>query len=213
MNKGERGTVLAGGFCESRGCMYRQSNDLRFVKSRAALQRAFIDLTLEKRSMNIAVKELADRAGVNRMTFYSHYDEVADILREFLDDAAARIVGSLQEDDGERDGAVEVRALLLAATSAMRDEMEFYRLVASDAKFEFYRMQFREAFNAIFVGELQRNTKLEGVSLGLTAAMLASAVTYAYLDWLSGKYGDLSIDELVSLCGKFVSAQMQAIAV
>lgn len=163
--------------------------------------------------MNIAVKELADRAGVNRMTFYSHYDEVADILREFLDDAATRIMGSLQEDDGEREGAVEVRALLLAATSAMRDEMEFYRLVASDTKFEFYRMQFREAFNAIFVGELERNTKLEDVSLELTAGMLASAVTYAYLDWLSGKYGDLSIGGLVSLCERFVSAQMQAIAV
>lgn len=189
--------------------MYRQSSDLRFVRSRDSLQRAFIDLTLEKRSMNIAVKELADRAGVNRMTFYSHYDEVSDILREFLDDVTVRIMSSMRADGRTKEDGSEVRALLLAATSAMQDEMEFYRLVASDGGFELYRTQFREAFTIIFSNELARSTKLEGAELELIAGMIASAVTYAYLDWLSGKYGDLSIEELVPLCEKFVSAQMK----
>lgn len=197
--------------------MYRQSRDLRFIKSRNALQRAFIDLTLEKRSINITVKELADRADVNRMTFYSHYDEVSDILREFLDDVTARIMSSMQTKNPTKKSNVnncaeqsksEVRTLLLAATTAMQDEMEFYRLVASDGGFELYRTQFRKAFTAIFHNELVRNTNLKGAELELAADMIASAVTYAYLDWLSGKYSNLSIEELVSLCEKFVSVQI-----
>lgn len=189
--------------------MYRQSSDLRFIRSRDSLQRAFIDLTLEKHSMNISVKELTDHAGVNRMTFYSHYDEISDILREFLDDVAAHIMNSMQADERVKEDQSEVKTLLLAATSAMQDEMEFYRLVASDGGFELYRTQFRKAFTTIFRNELARNTKLESMELELTAGMIASAVTYAYLDWLSGTY-DISIKELVALCEKFVSRQMQA---
>ncbi|WP_165253035.1 TetR/AcrR family transcriptional regulator [Adlercreutzia sp. ZJ304] len=191
--------------------MYRQSSDLRFVRSRNSLQRAFIDITLEKRSTNIAVKELTDRAGVNRMTFYSHYDEVSDILREFIDDVAARIMSAMQVDGGVNEGGSEVRTLLIAATSAMQDEMEFYRLVASDGKFELYRTQFRKTFAILFRNQLVRSERHEGAELELTAGMIASAVTYAYLDWLSGKYGDLSINDLVFLCEKFVSAQIQAV--
>ena len=72
--------------------MYRTSDEPRFAKKKQALQRAFIDLTLTKQTTRITVKELTEHAGVNRMTFYSHYDEVSDILREFVDETVAVIM-------------------------------------------------------------------------------------------------------------------------
>lgn len=182
--------------------MYKQSNDLRFEKSKKLLQRAFIDLTLEKRSPHITVKELTGRAGVNRMTFYSHYDEVPDILLEFIDDLTATIVRS-QHQDG-----LDIERMLLKTTEMMEDEMEFYRLVANDGRFELYRTRFREAFFAILSNELGQSTNLKGIELDIAAAMLASGITYAYLDWLAGKYGVLPIEELIAFCNKFIMNQI-----
>lgn len=207
--------------------MYRQSDDLRFVKNRAALQRAFIDLTLEKRSTRITVKELAERAGVNRMTFYSHYDEVTDVLAEFLDGLAAEIVSPWEAGEGEGEPArIDGRAgvsesvgegvhdaegeplgigeILQRAADAMQHEMDFYRLVAQDARFEHYRAQFREAFSAIFAKQLE-GAGPKSAQQTLTADMLASAITYAYLDWLAGRYGGMPLDELIPLCEDFAS--------
>lgn len=183
--------------------MYRQSDDLRFVKNRAALQRAFIDLTLEKRSTHITVKELAERAGVNRMTFYSHYDEVTDVLAEFLDGLAAEIVAPWEAGEGEGE-PLGIGDILQRAADAMQHEMDFYRLVAQDARFEHYRAQFREAFSAIFAKQLE-GAGPKSAQQTLTADMLASAITYAYLDWLAGRYGGMPLDELIPLCEDFAS--------
>lgn len=180
--------------------MYKTSNDLRFIKNRDVLQRAFIDLTLEKQSTHITVKELTDRAQVNRMTFYSHYDEVTDILLEFVDGITAQLIEMRQEANPP-----SIRQLLLDATNMMQEEIEFYRLVAQDQHFELYRAQFRKAFTAIFTEELRAHTALDGVELEISAGMLASGITYAYLDWLAGAYGDLPLDELLVFCEHFIS--------
>lgn len=182
--------------------MYKKSNDLRFKKSKQLLQRAFIDLTLEKRNPHITVKELTSRAGVNRMTFYSHYDVVSDILLEFIDDLTITIMQS------QRDGEMGVEHILFKATEMMEDEMEFYRLVANDGRFELYRTRFREAFFTILSNKLEQCTQLTSPELELAAGMLASGITYAYLDWLAGKYNDLPIEKLVALCDKFIVNQM-----
>lgn len=173
--------------------MYRTSTDLRFAKNREALRRAYIDLVKEKSTGSIAVKELAARANVNRMTFYSHYDTVSDILAEYVDDMTAAIIAG-----GSESGKTSVAALLEAATSQMEREIDFFRLVARENGFEQFRAKFRYAFRQIFSEKLQTAAGLEGESLTITADMVASGVTYAYLDWLAGEYGDLPLQDMLS---------------
>lgn len=186
--------------------MYKQSNDLRFEKSKQLLQRAFIDLTLEKQSPHITVKELTARAGVNRMTFYSHYDEVPDILIEFIDDLTATIMRT------QNNYNMDVEDMLIKTTEMMEDEMEFYRLVANDGRFELYRTRFRKAFFTILSNKLKQCTQLASPELELAAGMLSSGITYAYLDWLAGKYGALPIDKLIAFCNKFIMNQIASAA-
>ena len=173
--------------------MYRTSNDLRFVKNREALRRAYIDLVKEEGTGNITVKRLTARANVNRMTFYSHYDTVSDILAEYVDDMTAAILGG-QPAEGE-DG---IAGLLERATSLMQQEIDFFRLVAQTDGFETFRNRFRRAFQRIFEEELGRTMGLKGPRLTIAADMVASGVTYAYLDWLAGEYGDLPLEDLIA---------------
>ncbi|MGI6221574.1 MAG: TetR/AcrR family transcriptional regulator [Coriobacteriales bacterium] len=173
--------------------MYRTSNDLRFTKNREALQRAYIDLVKQKGTGSITVKELTERARVNRMTFYSHYDTVGDILSEYVDEMTAAIL-----DARGGSGDAGIAALFETATDLMRQEIDFFRLVARDSSFEQFRSSFRTAFRRIFEEELGRVTELGGMRLTMTADMVASGVTYAYLDWLAGEFGDLPLEDMLT---------------
>ncbi|WP_024355590.1 TetR/AcrR family transcriptional regulator [Leucobacter chironomi] len=59
--------------------------DARIVRTRAALNRAIIDLATEKAVPSITVSELAAEAGINRVTFYKHYTTPAEALGAALD--------------------------------------------------------------------------------------------------------------------------------
>ena len=173
--------------------MYRTSNDLRFVKNREALQRAYIDLVKQKGSAFITVKELTERARVNRMTFYSHYDEVGDILAEYVDEMTKAIL-----DSRAGQGDAGFAALFETATDLMRQEIDFFRLVARSNGFEQFRNSFRTAFRRIFEEELRRTSGLDDVRLAVAADMVASGVTYAYLDWLAGEFGGLPLEDMLA---------------
>lgn len=58
--------------------------DARIVRTRAALHRAIIQLATEKPVPGITVSELAEVAGINRVTFYKHFASPAEALGSAL---------------------------------------------------------------------------------------------------------------------------------
>jgi len=54
--------------------------DPRIQRTRKYLREALIELVLEKGYQNISVKDLADRACINRSTFYLHYQDKEELL-------------------------------------------------------------------------------------------------------------------------------------
>ncbi len=71
----------------------RAAGDRRVRRTKARLREAFTALLGEKPLEEITVRELADRADVNRGTFYAHYRDIYDMLeqveQELLDEFAA----------------------------------------------------------------------------------------------------------------------------
>lgn len=69
--------------------------DLRVKKTRRAIRSAFYSLLREKPFEKITVREIAERAEINKTTFYAHYDTIYDLADELeeeaLTDMAARM--------------------------------------------------------------------------------------------------------------------------
>ena len=65
--------------------------DARVVRTIDKLKRTMLDLLKEHSYDEIKITELCEAAGVNRNTFYAHYNEPADILKEIEDDLLAKI--------------------------------------------------------------------------------------------------------------------------
>ena len=58
------------------------SEDLRVIKTIEAIKSSFEALICEKEYEKITVKELCDRARINKKTFYNYYPTLDDLLSE-----------------------------------------------------------------------------------------------------------------------------------
>ncbi len=67
-----------------------KKSDLRVERTKRAIKDAFRELVCEKDAGRITVKELTERAGINRKTFYLHYLSIealySDVLEGIMDD-------------------------------------------------------------------------------------------------------------------------------
>ena len=61
------------------------TEDLRVQKTMAAIDRAFSELLVEKDCEKISVKELCERARINKKTFYAYYADLDELLAEKLE--------------------------------------------------------------------------------------------------------------------------------
>lgn len=66
-------------------------NDPRIKRTRKLLLEAMIALTIERGFAAISVADIAERAEVNRSTFYRHFLDKYDLLYQFLDSSHASI--------------------------------------------------------------------------------------------------------------------------
>lgn len=71
------------------------TDDLRVRRTRKLLRDALVSLMAERGFEAITVQDLAERAMINRATFYRHYRDKADLLERCMDDVFAELEASL----------------------------------------------------------------------------------------------------------------------
>ena len=69
--------------------MEELKTDRRVRKTRKLIRSALTSLLLEKPVGDITVREIAERADINRGTFYSHYKDVSDLLGQIEENVLA----------------------------------------------------------------------------------------------------------------------------
>ncbi len=73
--------------------MIENSQDRRVKRTKTLLQKTLVELMLEKKVSQISVKELTQRADVNRSTFYLHYLDIYDMLEQMENEFVGRVQG------------------------------------------------------------------------------------------------------------------------
>lgn len=180
-----------------------RSPDPRAARTRDKLAAAFTGLAARNSGVPLSVSDITQAAGLNRSSFYAHFDDTADLALYVLEKALAEIsVGSARDRAA---GAVSGRAATAAALERLLDQVEHQRaeLVAvfgstagGAARFRFgerLRIDLREYLERLdtepprSAGEL--DTAAEFVGHGLAAAVVG---------WLTGAI-DASRRDLVPM--------------
>ncbi len=73
--------------------------DPRIIRTRRLLRDAFVELLEEMDVEKISVNKLAERATINRVTFYLHYRDIPDMMEKMADDMIEEISAIMRVDE------------------------------------------------------------------------------------------------------------------
>lgn len=105
--------------------MNEKKTDRRTLKTRKALCDALSELLMEKELHKVTVQEIADKADVNRVTFYKHYMDVYDLY-----------------DNIEKDVLLEMGLLILRLEELPSEKFFSYLINYIDENRTIFRMIF-----------------------------------------------------------------------
>ena len=151
-------------------------DDPRVKRTRQLLQQAFMSLMMEGRFRDITVQEIADRATVNRATFYAHFEDKFDLLDSAIRD---RFKQDLAPHLGE--DSTWSRDRLYALIAGIFDMMAKtnHACAPSDRDFlPYLERAVQEETHAILLGWM-RQPGFPGTPTGVTTETLAMVWSWA----------------------------------
>lgn len=75
--------------------------DKRIIKTKMAIRNAFAELLSEKDMNEITIKDISDRAIINRKTFYSYYAGVYQLIDEIENEIVTALSEIIEDEDFE----------------------------------------------------------------------------------------------------------------
>lgn len=82
-------------------------SESKYFNTARRMDEALVSLLSEKELAYITVKEICGRAGVNRSTFYLHYETIADLLEETVAMTQERLQSNIPAVDEATAAAIE----------------------------------------------------------------------------------------------------------
>ncbi|MGN0554574.1 MAG: TetR-like C-terminal domain-containing protein [Candidatus Fimenecus sp.] len=128
-------------------------NNQRTRLSKQMFKNAIMDLLKEKGSVSkISVRELCERADLNRSTFYAHYNEPKDLLEELENELLQSTEEHLQKIGEEND--LGAHKYILSFLKYIRENDKSFRTLLVDAADPAFRSRFMQQSIIQFIENL-----------------------------------------------------------
>ncbi len=129
-------------------------NNQRTRLSKMLLKNALMDLLQEKNSVNkISVRELCNRAELNRSTFYAHYNEPKDLLFEIENDLLEATEEHLKKIGAENDAGAH--RYILSFLQYIKENDKPFRILLVDSADPEFRSRFIQQSIIQFIDNLR----------------------------------------------------------
>ncbi|MBP3584903.1 MAG: TetR/AcrR family transcriptional regulator [Peptococcaceae bacterium] len=165
------------------------------VRSKTMIRQAFLELLQEKPYEKITVTDIAQRADLNRSTFYAHYPDVQGLIEEIEEEIINRSMQLLSEVTCQNIFQ-DPKIFLQILVQPVEENRKLYQLlVQSDyAGRQLYRIN--EAFasyvlNSPEIPENLRSSKYFAVRINF----FIGGIINTYCQWLTGEL-DCSLDDI-----------------
>ena len=104
-----------------------QKENQRIRLTKKLLTDAFLKMLEEKSVHAVSVRDLCEKAGINRTTFYHHYGSQYDLLHDMANRFLAQIAQQLAEADPDNRESVQARVTLVF--QYLEDNLSLSRLL------------------------------------------------------------------------------------
>lgn len=157
--------------------------DRRIERTRAAITKAMLELMQEQDYDDITVTQIAQRAGVDRKTFYLHYPSKDALVRAMERQHAEQLMGLTREiiESGETPGVERVSTLLSALVG---QDADLHRRIASTPSYSFLMNDEKDILKQAISDMLASRSTLEPAMRELFAEFCAAGMIAAYVSWV-----------------------------
>lgn len=177
----------------------QEPGDLRIRRTRLALRNALLSLIEEKGFEAITVQDLADRAMINRVTFYKHYHDKYELLEHTMHEMLGELsqpVETLLHAPAD-DGAVY--AALVDWLEQVGRYASFYRTMLGKDGNAAFAAQLRNYLEAMVSQVIERSPKNAPPALPRAVRMRFVAAGFlGVTEWWLEQKGPLPVPEVAT---------------
>ena len=175
------------------------NEDLRVVKTIESIKRAFDELICEKDYEKITVKELCDKARINKKTFYHYYETLDYLLAEMQMELSSTYIERIKDYSLPEDlDKVNREFFLYSAEQGLA-----YEKITCSSTYHKIRSDMVDNVNTVGWSKSAKYQKLSDYEKMLLMGFINNAVLNAYRQWVNdGK--KLPLEEVIGLTNRLV---------
>lgn len=174
--------------------MISNPTDRRVQRTQKNIRNALISLLSEKELSQITVKELSDKADINRKTFYSYYSGIDDILDKIEDEIVEKLLAIIRDYDF-RSSDFDAYALFCSLNQIINDDFELYQSLIFSNNYDFLLIKVKNTIKKTLLERYAPKINAQNNLLGLYAEYVASGIVSMYIEWFHSD-NSASLEEL-----------------
>ena len=185
-----------------------KKTESRYFATAAKMDEALIECLEKKDLPYITVKEICEKAGVNRSTFYLHYENIGDLLEECVEYTNNRCFEQYGEELADVSGRLRrgrPEELVFISPEYLRPYLRFvkenrrlYRVVLQHQELFHTKKTFSEIFDRVFSPALDSHGVPEREK-AYTALFYLGGITSVVCEWLARDCEE-NVEEIVGVC-------------
>ncbi|PLS03341.1 TetR/AcrR family transcriptional regulator [Neobacillus cucumis] len=161
--------------------------DPRILRTRQLIKDALIDLLQEMDMNKITVNRIAERATINRVTFYLHYDDIQDMMEKMAQEMAEDIEGIITRTKTTQDSGEDIAWLnLVALLEYIAENAKFYKVVLGTRRTPVFTERLLTILTKRITESIENNPKLvkKGIQNEIVIWYSSSALIGTIVAWL-----------------------------
>lgn len=179
------------------------NEDLRVVKTKNAIQSAFLTLLCDKPLKDITVKEISESAQCNRNTFYLHYTDKYDLMEKLCVCHLEEMKNSLYATFNQNYSSTSDRYcdIAIGILNVIGSDLTFYKIVLGKNRYPDFADMYRKLMADFIYDGMAKKTesKYKNFEVEFSASGMVGFLKY----WLANPEA-YSKDEIAKEMSDFV---------
>lgn len=131
--------------------------DPRIIRTRQLIRDAFVELLEEMDIEKLSVNRIAERATINRVTFYLHYRDIPDMLEKMADDMIENIERILSDTTRNLNSSEEVNwKRMECLLEHIAEHAKFYKVILASKRTPIFTDRLLKLLTEMMVTRLDR---------------------------------------------------------
>lgn len=163
--------------------------DRRILRTKEAINKAFLDLFSEKEFDRITIHDISERANVNRGTVYLHFTDKYDLLNKCIEDHLNNMIRSctftkfMQKNDDLMESIEALKSLFIY----FEENFLFFSSMLASPQTPVFRERMQQIITAVIQEKLEPEGGNKGMDKELVTIFTASAFVGTVEWWISNQ--------------------------